>query len=127
MARNSVRALFHLPRAARNGAGRVGLRNAPSNTSLAILAIGFGPCTSPGINLGFCNNLLVSFAAPGPLTVFIPTPAAGGTCGLNLNVPLSIPVNKALCNFRLSFQWVVGCRPSGTGVTNCRGFTIVGD
>ena len=100
------------------------LQNAPSNSGIAILALGLGGCVSPGLSFGFCNNIMVSFAAPGPFTLAFPTPPSSGPCGLNMSVPLPIPVNATLCNQQISFQWIVGCRPNGHGVTNCRDFRI---
>lgn len=102
------------------------LRNAPNKTSTAILAIGLGACTNPGINLGFCANIRVPFP---PILNFFPTaPIAANGCNRNLNVPWMVPLNPNLCGLRLSFQWLVVCKgnPQGIGVTNCVDFMFAG-
>jgi hypothetical protein len=97
--------------------------------SIAAIAIGLGPCTSPGLPLGFCTNVLVALNTPGPLVFFFgPPPAPPPSCNATRKLLLPIPVSKNLCNFQISFQWVVGCKgtPAGNGMTNCQTLRITG-
>ncbi|MEE2886074.1 MAG: hypothetical protein VX951_01470 [Planctomycetota bacterium] len=104
----------------------LGLREAPNKASTAILAIGLGACSSPGINLGFCTNILVPFP---PILNFFPlSPITTPGCNRSVSVPYSVPLNPNLCGLRASFQWLVICKgkPMGIGVTNCVDFMFAG-
>jgi hypothetical protein len=101
-----------------NGDFAFTLGRAPANFTTAILAIGFGPCTS-GVSLGFCGPVRIAFGPYRPLVLAFGNPRPGTNCLGEMRVPVAIPVNRGLCGLNMSVQWIVACPRGGTGVTPC--------
>ncbi len=99
----------------------INMTGAPSNTTAYALAIGIGSCSLPGLNLGFCQPVMISTSFPGPFVFIFGTAAIAGTCNRNVSFPLPIPVNPKLCNLTISFQWLAACQgnPVGNSMTDC--------
>ena len=108
-----------------NPAFGLGLRNAPSNSDAAAFALNLGACTSPGVNLSFCQPVLVPLGPTPPLVLlFFGLSAVSGSCNRNRTVPAPLPLTPSLCGQVFSFQWVVRCPPTPAGpgnfgITNC--------
>ncbi len=122
-------------RAALTGAAVLGnpsfgfeLRNAPSNTTALAFAANVGACSSPGLSLGFCAPVRVPFGPAPPLVLIFGVPGSVGTCNFNVRLPTGLPLDRELCGFTFSFQWVIGCTgiPNNFGVTNCISFRVSG-
>lgn len=104
----------------------INMTGAPSNTTAYAFAIGIGACSLPGLNLGFCQPVLISTSPPGPLVLLYGTAPIAGTCNRNVSIPLPIPVQKGLCNLTVSFQWLAACKgnPPGNAMTDCLTLTL---
>ena len=111
-----------------NPAFAVGLRNAPANTNAVAFASNVGACTSPGLDLSFCQLVRVPLGPLPPLVLIFGVPGSAGTCDFNFTLPAPLPLTTSACGFTYSFQWVVGCKgdPSNFGITNCLSFTVSG-
>ncbi|MCB9888535.1 MAG: hypothetical protein H6836_03080 [Planctomycetes bacterium] len=95
------------------------LRGAPGNATAAVLGLGFGPCaTVGGIPVGACAPIRVAFQPLRPLLFSFALPSSVGCTG-QLDVPVAIPVERALLDLDLSAQWLLSCPGGGTSVTNC--------
>ena len=104
-----------------NGAFSLDLINAPSNAGLAILALAFGSCTTPGVNVGLCQQIRVPSAGQ-VLAAFVPPPNTPGSCGTVIRIPVPIPVDPVFCGTALSFQWGVSCTNASrdtSSISNC--------
>ncbi len=101
------------------------LSNAPTNVTAAILGIGVGPCVSPGLNLGFCQNITIT---PKPPLIFGVKVLSGFTlCSGQAQLPLPVTLQSQFCGLTLSAQWVMECRTKagvGHGVSNCLAFQV---
>ena len=106
----------------------VGLRNAPANTNAVALASNIGACTSPGLNLSFCQPVRVPLGPIPPLVLIFGVPGSAGTCNFDFTIPAPLPLATSACGFTYSFQWVVGCKgsPANYGITNCVSFAASG-
>lgn len=101
------------------------LSGASSNANSALAAIGFGPCTTPGISLGFCGPLTISLN-PGMTVLPVPIRTAGPCTGTS-RIAIPIPANVSLAGIQVSAQMLLSCRAAGAvghSLTNCLGFTI---
>lgn len=105
---------------------RLTLRHAPTNYQAALLGIGFGPCSTRGVNIGLCGPIRVAFAPVPPVIIGIPGPGTGTGCNGQVLVPAAIPVDRALLDLRLSTQWVLLCPNGGHATTNCLQLRIGG-
>ncbi len=100
------------------------LSNAPNETTVAVAAIGFGPCTS-GINVGLCAPLMANLT--GMFTLGVPMNASVASCSSHGVAPLPIPNDVKLCGLSLSAQWLPICvTPVGVGhgLSNCTSFSV---
>lgn len=102
------------------------LRDAPNQSSTAILAAGVGACSPTGVNIGFCSPLRV--ALPPSVNFFPLSPMSTLGCTRNITLPFAVPLNQGLCGLQISFQWLVVCQgnPTGHGMTNCVDFRFSG-
>jgi hypothetical protein len=108
-----------------NPAFAMALWNAPSDTETIALAVNAGGCTSPGINLGHCGNVLVPLL-PSPIVFVFGVPPVSGTCDRNLLLPVPLPLNTRSSGVPYSFQFLVRCggKPEGFGLSNCVTFWV---
>lgn len=97
------------------------LHDAPA-PSQVVLALGFGPCQTPGVGLPFlCAPIRIFLGPPPPIFAgAFAVPGVG--CGGQRTVRVRVPLDVALCGAPLSSQYIVGCVSGGNvgfGITNC--------
>lgn len=104
------------------------LRNAPTGSTPAFLAVGVGACSTTGFSLGFCGPVRVGLVQA-PILLPVRVTRSGATaCDGEVTISLAIPFHSTFCGTPVSTQWVMNCPgvPTGTGhaISNCVTFEL---
>ncbi len=102
-----------------SGSFALELVDAPSTMTYAFMAIGLGPCISPGSNYIFCDTIKV--AQPLQFLAAMPFTSGVSACTTDVRVPLPIPNDPIFLGTALGVQWTISCDGSflGTSISNC--------
>ncbi len=110
----------------------VTLTGLPDNYTTGVMAVNLGPCTPPGVGIGFCGPICVNQTIPSVFVFFLPVPGGGAGCSASFTLgPLVIPINPALCNLKVSVQAIFECAnpgaPIGNAVSECLNLCLSGN
>ena len=100
------------------------LSGAPDSASSAIAAIGLGPCTTPGVKLGYCTPVTVSLNLWQVASVSLKN---ARNCGTTASLSAPVPADRGVFGARLSCQFLMLCGSGarlGHALTNCVGVQI---
>jgi hypothetical protein len=87
--------------------------------TLAMCAVDFGPCISPGIGIpGLCGGVLLPLT-PAMLPLGPNIPVGAGPCSATTTWFLPLPSNPSFVGTVMSSQCLSFCSPTGTSMSNC--------